>query len=245
MQSLKQTDKCKVLDSNVEVVELETQVNMSSESEDDENNESDGKSVDENIENEESDSEYEQSTEGEDDDLEEFVDEENIVEEVNVNMSTFSFEVEPETYDSMQHHVKLTEDDLEVIDYDSFESDVGSDTEQNRRKGLRKLRKGHDGSSITNALEVGFEFANRDEAKDRIRAHSVETRRNIKIIRNDKLRVRSKCLGVVLEKLNVTKENMEQVALDDKGKGKTVIVKESKGKDVKVENDKAGCPWDS
>ena len=110
MQSLKQTDKCKELDSNVEVVELETEVNMSSESEDDENNksdgksvdennESDGKSIDENLENDESDSEYEQSTEGEDDELEEFVDEEHIVEEVHVNMSTFSFEVEPQTYD--------------------------------------------------------------------------------------------------------------------------------------------------
>ncbi|GJQ93975.1 hypothetical protein Tco_0005114 [Tanacetum coccineum] len=52
-------------------------------------------------------------------------------------------------------------------------------------------------SGISNNFYVGKEFANKDLAKERIRAYSVETRRNINFKRNDKRRIRAVCKGVV------------------------------------------------
>ncbi|GJT79883.1 retrovirus-related pol polyprotein from transposon TNT 1-94 [Tanacetum coccineum] len=73
--------------------------------------------------------------------------------------------------DPIQPLVTVTKDDLEVLDYDSLESDQEDVPENARRK----------------------EFANRDLTKERIRAYSVETRRNIDIERNEKRRIRAVC----------------------------------------------------
>ena len=48
-----------------------------------------------------------------------------------------------------------------------------------------------------NNLFVGKEFENREEAKATIKAHAVETRRQISIAKNDNVRVRAKCLGII------------------------------------------------
>ncbi|GKC18999.1 mutator type transposase [Tanacetum coccineum] len=95
----------------------------------------------------------------------------------------------------------MNEDDLEVSDYDSFESDVGDDDINNdKRKVLRELkRKGKaagDGN-IMNFYFVGQEFPNREEVNDRIRAHAVETRRQITIMKKDNVKVKAKCLGII------------------------------------------------
>ncbi|GKD30064.1 hypothetical protein Tco_1240842 [Tanacetum coccineum] len=82
--------------------------------------------------------------------LNNLVDNEHLVEEVEVNMNSFNFQLdgkdETDFIDPIQPHVNVTEDDLEVLDFDSLESK---------------------------------EFANRDLAKERIRAYAVETRRNL------------------------------------------------------------------
>nr|GEV97975.1 hypothetical protein [Tanacetum cinerariifolium] len=44
---------------------------------------------------------------------------------------------------------------------------------------------------------VGKEFTSRETLKDRIKKHSVETRRNIMLVKNDFERVRATCFGVV------------------------------------------------
>ncbi|GJX22349.1 hypothetical protein Tco_0226794 [Tanacetum coccineum] len=101
-------------------------------------------------------------------DANDIIDEEHLVDEVEVNMSAFNFQIYEEGEDGQVDHIQplltLTEDDLEVLDYDSLESK---------------------------------EFANRDLAKERIRAYSVETRRNIDFKRNEKRRIREICKGVV------------------------------------------------
>ncbi|GJY79500.1 mutator type transposase [Tanacetum coccineum] len=97
-------------------------------------------------------------------------DEEHIIDQLDVNMEGFRFTVQSkdEGYvDPLRLVVNLNEDDLEVIDYDSFESDVGDDDVNNdRRKVLRELkRKGKaagDGN-IVNFFYVGQEFSNREE----------------------------------------------------------------------------------
>ncbi|GJW72986.1 5'-nucleotidase domain-containing protein 4 [Tanacetum coccineum] len=82
-------------------------------------------------------------------------------------------------------------DDLEVLDFDSFKSDIDDDKDGSRRKGLRKLRKEAGNSTSTTSFYVEKEFPNRDVAKEMVRAHGVETRRNIMIVKNDKIRIRA------------------------------------------------------
>ena len=132
---------------------------------------------------------------------EELVDEEHIVDELDVQMGGFRFTVDADAEDNVAEDdhvirptVNLKEDDLEGIDYDSLESDVGDDVvDSSRRKALRELkRKGKAGDDglVVNHFFVGQEFCNREEAKIRIKAHAVVTRRQITIVKNENVRVR-------------------------------------------------------
>ncbi|GKA79427.1 hypothetical protein Tco_0786023 [Tanacetum coccineum] len=96
------------------------------------------------------------------------VDEEHIVDEVEVKMNGFKFEVESEYVKPMQPKLNMTEIDLEVLDFDSFESDVDDAKESARRKGLRKLRKEEGNSTLKTSSFVRKEFTNRDLAKEMI-----------------------------------------------------------------------------
>ena len=137
--------------------------------------------------------------------VENIVDEEHMVDEVEVPMKGFRFEVEDEFIDSGNPKLNLTDNDLEVIDFDSIESDIEDDEESARMKGIRKLKKLAGNSTSTTGFFVGKEFPNRDVAKEMIRAHAVETRRCIQIVKNDKIRVRAQCFGVVPEPIKMTK----------------------------------------
>ncbi|GKF22120.1 hypothetical protein Tco_0074442, partial [Tanacetum coccineum] len=99
--------------------------------------------------------------------------------------------------DPIQPLVTLTEDDLEVLDHDSFESDQEDVPENARSWGLKKLKKAASSSGISNNFYVGKEFANKDLAEKRIKAYFVETRRNIDFKRNDKRRIKAVCKGVM------------------------------------------------
>ncbi|GJV65366.1 hypothetical protein Tco_1476194 [Tanacetum coccineum] len=123
-------------------------------------------------------------------------------------MNSFNFQLDGEDetdfIDPIQPHVNVTEDDLEVLDFDSLESK---------------------------------EFANRDLAKERIRAYAVETRRNLDFKVNDKRRIRVICNGVV-PTLNSKHEYVDKIQgsnqdISEKGKG---IMQDAK-------EDKMSCPW--
>ncbi|GKA41909.1 hypothetical protein Tco_0734569 [Tanacetum coccineum] len=146
-------------------------------------------------------------------------------------------EDENDFIDPIQPHVNLTEDDLEVLDFNLLKSDQEDVPENARSRGLRKLRKKHMSSDIRNNFYIGKEFANRDLAKERIRAYVVETRRNLDFKVNDKRRIRMICNGVV-PTLNIINENVDQIQgpnqdISEKGKG---IMQDEK-------EDKMSCPW--
>ncbi|GJT89281.1 hypothetical protein Tco_1070998 [Tanacetum coccineum] len=153
------------------------------------------------VEKTESSSDEDGQSDSESEDANNFVDEEHLVDEVEVDMSNFNYKLdgedETEFIDPIQPHVNVTEDDLEVLDFDSFESDQEDVPENARSKGLRKLRKKHMSSGIRNNFYIGKEFANRNLAKERIRAYAVETRRNLDFKVNDKKRIRVICNDVV------------------------------------------------
>ncbi|GKB96929.1 hypothetical protein Tco_0983066 [Tanacetum coccineum] len=146
-------------------------------------------------------------------------------------------EDETDFIDPIQPHVNVTEDDLEVLDFDSLESDQEDVPENARSRGLRKLRKKHMSYGIRNNFYIGKEFANRDLAKERIRAYAVETRRNLDFKVNDKRRIRVICNGVV-PTLNSKNEYVDKIQgpnqdISEKGKG---IMQDAK-------EDKLSCPW--
>ncbi|GJR59125.1 mutator type transposase [Tanacetum coccineum] len=69
-----------------------------------------------------------------------FDDDEHIVEEVHVNMNNFSFTTDPK-HDTSIGVVDVQEDDLDVIDYDSFGSDLDDEIDSERRIQLRESRR--------------------------------------------------------------------------------------------------------
>ncbi|GJX80195.1 zinc finger, CCHC-type containing protein [Tanacetum coccineum] len=117
---------------------------------------------------------------------------------VIVSLKMIDGEDKTEFIDHIQPHVNVIEDDLEVLDFDSLESDQEDVPENARSRGLRKLRKKHMSPGISNNFYVGKEFLNRDLAKARIRAYTVETRRNLDFKRNDKRRIQVICNGIFL-----------------------------------------------
>ncbi|GJR48066.1 hypothetical protein Tco_1316169 [Tanacetum coccineum] len=108
------------------------------------------------------------------------VDEEHIIDELEVNMEGFRFSIDDDlVVDTFHPEVNVTENDLEVIYFDSFDSDIGDDSDSERRAALRKLKKeGKQNSSqsrIANYFFVGQEFLNKEEAKKRIKSDPVES----------------------------------------------------------------------
>ncbi|GJY05042.1 hypothetical protein Tco_0370982, partial [Tanacetum coccineum] len=169
--------------------------------------------------NEESESGSDSASESDND----FEDEEHVVQEVEVNMGYFNFQVEDASTGTdgnmipVAPKVNLTEDNIEVLEFDSLESDLEDVPENDRRLGLRKLKKKHSSSKFY----IGKEFANRDVAKDLIRTHAVESRRNLHFLRNDPIRIRVVCNSVVPCK-NVVTYKVPGPNVDNDVKGKIV-----------------------
>nr|GEU80199.1 hypothetical protein [Tanacetum cinerariifolium] len=164
----------------------------------------------------------------------EIVNEEHIVNEVEVNMNNFKFQINEEDESSgnvaIVPNVNVREDNLVVLDFDSLKSDLEDVPKNGRSLGFRKLKKKHTSSKFF----IGREFANRDLAKDLIRDHAIESRRNLHFLRNDKRRIKVVCNCVVPSK-NVIIDKVQGSVLDIFCKGKLV--------NEDAEEDKSGCPW--
>ncbi|GJR39830.1 hypothetical protein Tco_1215514 [Tanacetum coccineum] len=98
---------------------------------------------------------------------------------------------------------EIDEAEIEKMDIDDFgtESDGEGDGLCRRRSSLNKLKKAFmqgqlDGNKY--ALYCGQVFGSSKEVKDKVYFHSIETRRDLKLVRNDKLRVRAMCFGKIL-----------------------------------------------
>ncbi|GKE23175.1 hypothetical protein Tco_1434687 [Tanacetum coccineum] len=153
------------VDENMNVNADDENMNADDESvnADDENVNADDENMNADDENVNADDEYD-SAEDEQDHVgdeegrgnvrEDFImDEEHVVDEVEVNMEGFSFSVQEQGVDqTVTPNVDLTDEALEVLDFDSFDSDA----ESIRSRKLRKLRKtGGQSCGIVNTLFVG------------------------------------------------------------------------------------------
>nr|GEU91700.1 transposase, mutator type [Tanacetum cinerariifolium] len=112
-------------------------------------------------------------------------DDEHIVEEVHVNMNNFSFTADPK-HDTSIDGVDVLDDDLDVIDYDSFGSDLDDGINSKRRIQLKELRRiGKQKNKGPNKyyFYLGQQYASKEIMKERVKKHPVETRRQLKLVK--------------------------------------------------------------
>ncbi|KAD3337143.1 hypothetical protein E3N88_32663 [Mikania micrantha] len=114
-----------------------------------------------------------------------------------------SFEKEDVEVDMKDFKLNFSDDDATDEDYlsnDSFGTSGSEEDDENlkrRRKALRKLRKNQQGCKDPCTFYVGQTFATNDEVKALIKKHFVETRRELRLYRNDQERVRVVCKGPI------------------------------------------------
>ncbi|GJV85712.1 hypothetical protein Tco_1525610 [Tanacetum coccineum] len=89
------------------------------------------------------------------------------------------------------------------MDINDFDTDLGGEGHcpGGRRSALNKLKKAFmqgEGDGSKYGFYCGQGFASSKEVKDRVYLHTIETRRELKLVRNNKLRVRATCFGKTL-----------------------------------------------
>nr|GEV03353.1 hypothetical protein [Tanacetum cinerariifolium] len=146
---------------------------------------------------------------GTDDDVDEdfLVDEENEIVEPDVDVHLFGISMDL-PFDNIGILNLVSDDvlegeDVDVINANGFDSDLGNDEEINYRKiRLAELRTEMKG--VINAsgqwkysFYIGQKFTSPKEAKDRVYLHSIESRRNLKLYKNDIVMIRASCEGKV------------------------------------------------
>ncbi|GJS17101.1 hypothetical protein Tco_0411573 [Tanacetum coccineum] len=96
------------------------------------------------------------------------------------------------------------DDDEDEVFLDNFDSDPGNDEDRNyRKRRLAELRTEMEG--VINAsgqwkysFYTGHQFTTPKEAKDRVYLHFIESRRNLKLYKNDSVGIRARCEGKIL-----------------------------------------------
>ncbi|GJS37274.1 hypothetical protein Tco_0535656 [Tanacetum coccineum] len=145
----------------------------------------------------------------EDNDDEDFLvdkENENVELDVDVNLLGISMDV-PFNNIGVTNLVPddvLEGEDVDVINADRFDSDNGNDDETSnyRRRRLTELSREIEG--VINAsgqwkysFYTGQNFTTAKEAKDIVYLHSIKSRRNLKLYKNDSVRIRARCDGKV------------------------------------------------
>nr|GEX59000.1 hypothetical protein [Tanacetum cinerariifolium] len=140
-----------------------------------------------------------------DDDVDKYflVDEENEIIEPDVDVHLFGNSMDL-SFDNigvtnLVSNDVLEREDVDVINADGFNSDPANDEEKNyRKRWLAELRTEMEG--VLNAsgqwkysFYTGKKFTTPKEAKGRVYLHSIESRRNLKLYKNDGVRIRARC----------------------------------------------------
>nr|KAJ0185448.1 hypothetical protein LSAT_V11C900489180 [Lactuca sativa] len=150
---------------------------------------------------------HERSDESEDSDSDFWVDEDNIIPDVEVDMRDFymNIDLEAEFLEKILSKHRENESDevneeLDVIDNDQWDSlDEDSDIDRKRRVVIKELGKEtrcSQGEIHKVTFRIGQKYKNK-ELKEKIQLHALETRRNIFFVKNEKMRLRAICKGTV------------------------------------------------
>ncbi|GKE59800.1 hypothetical protein Tco_1510167 [Tanacetum coccineum] len=142
-----------------------------------------------------------------DDDVDEdfLVDEENEIVEPDVDVHLFGIIMDL-PFDNIGITNLVSDDvlegeDVDVVNADGFDSGPGNDEERNyKKRRLAELRTEMEG--VINAsgqwkysFYIGKQFTTPKEAKDRVYLYFIESRRNLKLYKNDSVRIRARREG--------------------------------------------------
>lgn len=181
-------------------------------------------------------------------------DEDNNVSDVEVDMSDFHFNVDEDVEfmgtNNQGQSSRASEGVVheEVLQNDYFESgdeSDGNELEIKRKRKLKEIQKQSQSSSVVNRtiLYVSQTFGSKKEAREYIKRHAIESRRQLKIVKNDKCRLRAVCDGAIPNfEENASKGSEGNSHSDEQAtprkKGKQVGGRGKKGKKYAF-----NCPW--
>ncbi|GJW87387.1 hypothetical protein Tco_0162727 [Tanacetum coccineum] len=131
------------------------------------------------------------------------------------------------------------ENDLDVIDNEDVDSDSGEGCDienirSSKQKQLKKRRLQEDGVVNKHDFFVRQSFGSSKQIKDRVYMYSIETIKKLKLIRNDKRRVRAKYVGLMpffdvndngLENMGIQVSLLVTQRVQQIGQGHVVMVK--------------------
>ncbi|KAK9050240.1 hypothetical protein SSX86_030792 [Deinandra increscens subsp. villosa] len=164
-------------------------------------------------------------------------DDDNGMDDYDVDMRDFRINVDPDVEELLESD---NDNEDEVLDNENFLQQRQMDVDEGR-----------------NLFYLGQLFGTKEECKSLIRAHAVETRRDIRVVKDEDDRVRAVCKGGFGEKNSAKcdKDKGKGVMLD-KDKGKGLMKDKDKGKGVMLNKDKNiggrgkktnphqfQCPW--
>ncbi|CAI9287854.1 unnamed protein product [Lactuca saligna] len=137
------------------------------------------------------------------DDSEYNVDESNIQFDVDVDMSEFHNDVDVYEHGILNNNSKdegidMVDDELEVIATDDYQ--FAGFHEDDRKRLIKELSKSSTcshGEVHVKPFQIGQVFKTKRDVKNYMNSHFVATRRSLYLAKNDKIRIRVKCKGVV------------------------------------------------
>ena len=144
----------------------------------------------ENVSEVESKERSETEQEDDSDDSDYWVDEDNVIEDVEVDIRDFNMSIDTEVEfldkrarNPRQHESDEEADELDVIDNDAFDSmDEDSDQDRKRRAVLKQLSKEKScslGEVHKCHFKIGQKYNSKQELKEKIKMHAMETKKNI------------------------------------------------------------------
>ncbi|CAI9277450.1 unnamed protein product [Lactuca saligna] len=140
------------------------------------------------------------------DDEYDFFDDEPLIDEVEVNMINLCSVLDEDidlgqldlTNNNTMEHEDIEYEPLEVLDNDVFKSFASE--QEPRKKLLKSILKPIACSSSevhTKAFKIGQTFKEKEKIKEAIANYSVKEMRDLHYVKNDKIRIRVKCRGIV------------------------------------------------
>ncbi|KAL6499420.1 hypothetical protein OROHE_026083 [Orobanche hederae] len=142
----------------------------------------------------------------ESDDSDYYVDDDNMIEDVEVDMKQFHMNIDEDVEwiggSSGSHVAEVTiEEDVEVINTEAMLSGSSSDesVDGKRKRTIRAIQRAreNDTALVSEPFYLFQSFSPSEEFKEKVRQHAIATRRELEFEKNDKNRVRVVCKGTI------------------------------------------------
>nr|KAJ0209902.1 hypothetical protein LSAT_V11C400164130 [Lactuca sativa] len=171
------------------------------------------------------------------------VDEDNLLDDPEVDMKNFHLNIDKEvewvgSFPDDRDEAVEGDEELEVINTEEFVSASSSDEGEasKKRKKIRDLRRAHknEAAAVKDPFYIHQTFSTAKEVKQQIYLHSIQSRRELDFVKNDKNRIRVVCKGTI--------PNLGILETDGTNKSNDKVGPSQKKKKVK-DGSIHKCPW--